>query len=177
MKITSQEPQAFRPHGRGETVILFSVAEYVFAASANAVREIRSIDSLSASASDISHAGVPKVRHVLRRSRKVYFVVDAGALFGLPPTRPTLVLVFRNLPIALLVDRIDRMETISILQALPAAFSGEERRWYRGLTLLDDCVVPVMNPAGLLTDAEGKLLEAATNNVAKPAEIQGVVSQ
>ncbi len=40
------------------------------------------------------------------------------------------------------------------LQAFPGAFCHEERDWYRGLTVLDQNVIPVVNPAGFLTAEE-----------------------
>ena len=52
-----------------------------------------------------------------------------------------------------LVDSTDRMAEISVLHALPQAFSGEERKWYRGLAVLDDNVVPVVNHKAFLSSA------------------------
>ena len=54
------------------------------------------------------------------------------------------------------------------LQALPAAFCHEERRWYRGLTVLDQVVVPVVNPAGFLTSDELFQLDAAASRLVAP---------
>ncbi|HKF25038.1 MAG TPA: hypothetical protein VKB24_03640, partial [Candidatus Acidoferrum sp.] len=62
---------------------------------------------------------------------------------------------------ALLVDGIEKMTTMSRLQALSHAFQGEERSWYRGLTALDQAVIPVVQPEGFLSLAELTLLETA----------------
>ena len=51
------------------------------------------------------------------------------------------------------------MTTMTRLQALPQAFCNEERTWYRGVTALDQNVVPVVNPEGFLSSEELALLE------------------
>ncbi len=53
------------------------------------------------------------------------------------------------------------MTTMTRLQALSHAFQGEERSWYRGLTALDQAVVPVVHPEGFLSLEELTLLETA----------------
>jgi chemotaxis signal transduction protein len=162
MRIAPSESSATRRTGRTEAVILFLVSGQMFAISASAIHEIRSTDSLSGTAIETAHPEVPKVRHRLRRGQKKYYVVNGCAHFGLPALRPTLVLILRSAPVALLVDRIDRMEAMSLLMALPHAFCGAERNWYRGVTLMDEEVVPVLNPSGFLTQQELSLLDAAT---------------
>ena len=62
---------------------------------------------------------------------------------------------------ALLIDGIDKMATMTRLQALPLSFCHEERQWYRGLTALDQSVVPVVKPEGFLSPEELALLDAA----------------
>jgi len=142
-----------------ETVILFFVARQMFAIAADSVQEIRSTDSLAGSANEMEQSEVPKVRHTIERNRRTYFVVNAGVHFNLPVTRPALVLILRELRVALLVDRIERMAEISAVYALPQAFSGSERRWYRGLAYVDDVVIPVVQPAGFLTLEEFQQLD------------------
>jgi chemotaxis signal transduction protein len=82
--------------------------------------------------------------------------------FGLRATPAALVFLLRNSRIALLVDGIEKMTTMTRLLALPGAFCNEERAWYRGLTVLDQNVVPVVNPAGFLSAEEISLLDAVT---------------
>jgi hypothetical protein len=55
------------------------------------------------------------------------------------------------------------MTTMTRLQALPQAFCNEERTWYRGVTALEQNVVPVVNPEGFLTPEEIALLEQFQN--------------
>jgi hypothetical protein len=71
------------------------------------------------------------------------------------------------------VDRIERMAEIAAIHALPRAFAGEERRWYRGLTYLEDHVIPVIQPSGFLTTDEFRSLDRATNAIAAPRHLEG----
>lgn len=156
-----------------ETVVLFVVAGQMFAIAAEAVQEIRSTDSLGGSAIEIDQIDIGKVRHTLERGHRTCFVVNAGMHFGLPVTRPALVLILRKLRVAVLIDRIDRMAEISAVHPLPLAFSGDERRWYRGLAQVDDLVIPVVQPDGFLTKQEFGALDAAVQGVAGQAPPEG----
>src|SRR5579863_557708 len=159
MKIAPSESQTGRRARRGEPIILFSIAGQMFAINANAIHEIRSSNSISAAVTEISPPVVPKVRHLLRRGNGVFFVVNGCAHFGLPASQAEHVVLLRNSRIALLVESIDRMSAMSVLMALPPGFSGPERRWYRGLTLISGDVVPVISPSGFLTEQELALLQ------------------
>lgn len=158
---------------RPETAVLFAVADCLFAVAADAVQEIRSTDSLAGSASEISDSPLAKVRHILERGRRSSYVVNAGIHFGLPVTRPALVLLLRQRRVAVLVDRIERMAEIPGVFPLPPAFAGPERRWYRGLTYLEDQIIPVVDPAGFLIEDDLHLLDRAAQPGAlrdEPAE-------
>jgi chemotaxis signal transduction protein len=154
--------------GKPEAVILFWVANQMFAIAAESVQEIRSTDGLAGAANEIDQEAVPKVRHILEWGRRTCYVVNAGVHFDLPVTRPTLVLILRRMRIAVLVDRIDRMTEIPAVYPLPRAFVGKERRWYRGLAYIDDSVIPVVEPSGFLSAEEFAALERAI----KPGESQ-----
>jgi chemotaxis signal transduction protein len=146
---------------RTEQIILFRVSGQVFAVSSASVQEVRSVESLSGVAVEINQPGLRKVRHVLRRGEKALYVINAAAHFGLPASSPALVFVLRKTRTALLVDGMDKMATMTRLQALPLAYCHEERNWYRGLTALDQNVIPVVNPEGFLTADEFALLDAS----------------
>jgi chemotaxis signal transduction protein len=161
MKIAPSEPRQGRRSSRSEPVILFSIAGQTFAINASAIQEIRTTDSISAAATEVSPAGIAKVRHRLRRGRKFFHVVNGCVHFGLPTSRPAQVVILRNYRIAVLVDSIDRMQTMTLLMALPPGFLGPERSWYRGITLVAENVVPVVNPSGFLTEQELAQLDAA----------------
>lgn len=168
----SQKAASRRP-GRPETVVLFTVASQMFAIAADAVQEIRSTDSLAGSAHEVNQIEIGKVRHTVERGRRTYFVVNAGMHFGLPVTRPMLVLILRKLRVAVLIDRIERMAEIAGLYPLPRAFSGDERRWYRGLAQVDDLVIPVIHPGGFLTDEEFRALDLAIGADAPEQQWEG----
>jgi chemotaxis signal transduction protein len=160
---------------RPETVVLFLVANQMFAIAADSVQEIRSTDSLAGAANEIEQPELPKVRHTIERGSRTYYVVNAGMHFGLPVTRPTLVLILRQLRTAVLIDRIERMTETSSLYPLPLAFTGEERRWYRGLTYVDDLVIPVVQPAGFLTPEDFRRLDRAGEAGASQHDMEGAV--
>lgn len=171
MKIAPSEPRRGRRTSRSEPVILFSIAGQAFAINASAIQEIRTTDSISAAASEVSVAAVTKVRHRLRRGRTTFHVVNGCVHFGLPASPPAQVIVLRNHRVAVLVDSIDRMETMSRLMALPPGFSGSERSWYRGITLIAENVVPVVSPTGFLTEHEMAQLDAATAGFSTGPEV------
>ena len=117
----------------------------MFAIAADAVQEIRSTDSLAGAANEIENPEVPKVRHTIERGGRTYYVVNAGAHFGLPVTRPALVLILRQFRAAVLVDRIDRMAEIPAVYPLPHRVHG------RGAALVSRPGLP-----GRLRDSRGR---------------------
>lgn len=146
---------------RSEQIIVFRVCGQLFAVSSASVQEVRSKDSLSGASVEITAPGLRKVRHVVRRGDKSLFLVNAALHFDLPFSPGTLIFVLRKTRTALLVDGIEKMTAMTRLQALPQSFYHEERRWYRGLTVLDQDVIPVVNPEGFLSQEDLALLDAA----------------
>ena len=146
---------------RAEQIILFRIGEQLFALSSSSVQEVRGADSLSGGANEITAPGLDKVRQFVRRGANTLFLVSGAAHFGLPARDGILAFVLRNTRTALLVDGIERMTTMTRLQALPLSFCHEERQWYRGLTALEQAVVPVVRPEGFLSDEELTMLDAA----------------
>ena len=146
---------------RSEQIILFRIGEQLFALSSSSVQEVRSADSLSGGAYEISAPGIDKVRQFVRRGANTLFLVSGAVHFGLSAPDGILAFVLRNTRTALLVDSIERMTAMTRLQALPLSFCSEERQWYRGLTALDQTVVPVVRPEGFLSDEELLMLDAA----------------
>jgi chemotaxis signal transduction protein len=175
MKIASQSAVKSRRTISSEPMILFRVAHQTFAIAAEAVQEIRSTDGLAGAAMEFEQLAVPKVRHTIERAHRTYYVVNAGAHFGLPVTRPMLVLILRQLRSAVLVDRIERMAHISAILPLPQAFTGQERKWYLGLAYIDDHVIPVIQPNGFLTPDEFKQLDCAARSRAADQQLERVV--
>jgi len=146
---------------RTEQIILFRAGGQLLAISSASVQEVRSVDSFAGSATEISAPGLRKVRHSVVRNNEMLYVVNGAIHFGLPITPAALVFVLRKTRTVLLVDGIENMSTMTHLQALPRAFCHEERQWYRGLTALDQSVVPVVKPEGFLTNEEIAQLDAA----------------
>ena len=146
---------------RSEQIILFRIGEQLFALSSSSVQEVRSADSLSGGAYEISASGIDKVRQFVRRGGNTLFLVSGAAHFGLSAPDGILAFVLRNTRTVLLVDSIEKMTAMTRLQALPLSFCQEERQWYRGLTALDQTVVPVVRPEGFLSDDELMTLDAA----------------
>jgi chemotaxis signal transduction protein len=176
MKIAAQEPAKSRRIRRSEAVILFTVANRLFAIAADSVQEIRSTDSLGA-ALEIEQQEIPKVRHTIERNHRTYFVVNACAHFGLRVVRPTLVLILRQIRVAVLVDKIERMTEISAIHALPRAFIGAECQWYRGLAYVEDQVIPVVSPTGFLTANEFERLDGAMAEAAPHQSFEGAIQR
>ncbi len=175
MKIASQDKAKSRRARHSEQVILFSAGARTFAIAADAVQEIRSTDSLAGAAIEMEQADVPKVRHLVERSRRTYFVVNACAHFGVRVTRPTLVLILRQVRVAVLVDSIERMVEVGAVHNLPKAFQGAEKNWYRGLAYLDDTVIPVINPTGFLTADEFARLDLAAKSIEVSEQLEGAL--
>jgi len=141
----------------GLAVILFTIGEQMFAIGASAVNEVQSLQGLTALGHQPRQFG--KVRHSLVREGRRYWVVDANIHFGMMPTHSSRVLLLNSSPVALKVDEIVRMTEIAKVLPLPQAFHGEERNWYVGLTLMENVVVPVINPEVLLSHFDLTALE------------------
>ncbi|MGA2427915.1 MAG: chemotaxis protein CheW [Candidatus Acidiferrum sp.] len=155
---------------RTEQIILFRVSGQLFAVSSASVQEVRSVDTLAGAAKEIAQAGLRKVRHIVQRGEHALYVVNGAMHFGLPPFAPALVFVLRRTRTALLVDGIEKMTTMTRLQALPQAFCNDERDWYRGVTAIDQTVVPVVKPEGFLTPDELFLLDSSLQPKESPTE-------
>jgi len=149
---------------RTEQIILFRASSEIFAISSGSVQEVRSVDSLAGTPVSVTEPSLKKVRHAIRRGDKNVYVVNTAIHFGLRPSATALIFLLRKSRVALLVDAIEKMTTMTRLQALPGAFCNEERTWYRGLTVLDQNVIPVVDPAGFLTSEELQSLDAATGS-------------
>ena len=149
------------PHARTEQIILFRCSTQIFAISSASVQEVRSVDTLAGSPVEIDESSLPKVRHMFRRGEQNLYVVNGALHFGLRPSPASLIFLLRRSRTALLIDGIEKMTSMSRLQALPLAYCHEERNWYRGLTALDQAVVPVVKPDGFLTSEDLFLLDAS----------------
>jgi chemotaxis signal transduction protein len=140
-------------------VILFVVGEHTFAILASAVIEIQALQEMQPL---MSHAfRYSKVHHTITRDGRRYWVVDANIHFSMMPTQSTRVLMLAETPVALKVDAIVRMAEMAKMLPLPDSFTGDERNWYLGLTLMNGTVVPVVNPSSFLSHFDMNALEAS----------------
>lgn len=160
-----------------EAVILFTVGPSHFAIAAGAVEEIRSVEGLAPFAPSFKLRSLARVKHTLERGKKTYFVVEAAAQFGIASPHDARLLLLRHAAVAVQVENVARMAEIATLHALPRAFTGDERRWYRGLAQIGEDVIPVVAPEAFLTAAEISLLQASLpKSAASEAEVkQGAV--
>jgi len=144
----------------GEPVILFAVGGYRFACPAAAVDEIRALDGLQPVSVGFAQSRLTRVKFSLERDGRTWYVVDANLHFRILPSKPSRLLLLRETRAGFLVDSIDRMAEIAAIRPLPRAFRGEERQWFRGLAVIGQDVVPVVNPAAFLSKAELAVIEA-----------------
>jgi chemotaxis signal transduction protein len=146
---------------RGEDVIVFHVGEMRLAIAARDVDEIRNMTGLVPRVPG-PDPRIAKVESILTRTKgtieQTFYVVNSAMHFGMHGAAPSRLLVLRDQPVALLADAIDRMMQVSELRALPQAFHGAERLWYRGLAVMDGKVIPMVEPGSFLGKEELDLL-------------------
>lgn len=151
-----------------EDVIIFHVGEMRFAIAAQDVEEIRNIEGLVARQFGLDPR-IAKVKATFTRTKgtsdRTYYVVNSAAHFNVTSASPTRLLVMRGHPVAVLADSVERMMQVSSLHALPHAFQGAERGWYRGLAVMDGKVVPMLEPSSFLRKEELALLAETSQAV------------
>jgi chemotaxis signal transduction protein len=167
MTPTKDHFQGSSRRGPREKVILFSVAEITFAISATAIEEIRELVGLEELPEEALVRRWAKVKHAFERQGHRYFAVDARVHFHTTHGQPSRLMVLRHVRAAVMVDAIEGMREIRLMQALPVAFVGEERDWYRGLTVIKGKVIPVVKPEAFLSKAEATLLNASIESAMK----------
>jgi chemotaxis signal transduction protein len=149
-------PARSRKAVQSESVILFGLGAITFAIPAREVDEIRDLAGLIPAG---VNAPSRNVKSRLVREGKTHWVIDGNEHFRMPASRSTRLLVLRNVPTAVLVDSIDRMAEIAVVLALPHAFQGDERSWYRGLAILQENAtaraVPLVNAESFARTATG----------------------
>jgi len=138
------------------SLILFRVDGFWLAIESQAVDEIREARDLQTL---LTPAASTKVRLSFRKHGVDYFVIDSCQHYRLTPTRMALLLVLRDLPVAIGAAEVDRMVEASAIDPLPWAFRGEERRWYKGLARLGATLLPVVDPESFLSADELEQLQ------------------
>ncbi|HET7841413.1 MAG TPA: chemotaxis protein CheW [Terriglobia bacterium] len=120
-------------------LILFWVGPYRLAIPATELKEIRQDSRLAC----LGQA------EVAPEKRDAESPLSVRALFQLSPKPGGCTLVLREQTLSLQVDRVERMIETCVIHNLPRAFQGEERLWFKGITLADDSVIPILNPKAL----------------------------
>jgi len=128
------------------------VGSHRFAIAANAIEEIRGAERLmplspGAGGSRVAH-------HTFDARGRRFLAVDAHLLLRIAEAPPQHILVLGGADVGVLVGTVDRMHDIREIFPLPFALRGEERRWYRGLALIDGQITPVLDPAVFLGSRE-----------------------
>jgi chemotaxis signal transduction protein len=148
---TARKKPLSRP---AHAAILFRLGAFSFLIAAEEVDEIRDIAGLQSVSMATMRTSVAKVKSTFKKSGQSYLVVDGSLHFQMMPSKATRLMLLRNQPVAVTVDSIDRMTEIGRILSLPKTFTGPERNWYRGLAIVNEKVIPVVNGKAFLTAAE-----------------------
>jgi chemotaxis signal transduction protein len=125
------------PHSRrGEPVVIFRLGSHRFLIASDEVEEIR----------DLRPGNLPSTIATRGNGRQIP-VIAADQIFGVPSARLEQVLVLKIRRVAVAIGRIEGMAELREIVALPQAFHGQERSWYRGLGLVRRQIMPVVNAA------------------------------
>jgi chemotaxis signal transduction protein len=76
-------------------------------------------------------------------------------------------LVLKARRVAVAISQIEGMAELREIVALPRGFHGQERSWYRGLGLVRQQIMPVVNAAIFVENAAGPPVAAAAAERAK----------
>lgn len=150
---------------QGESAILFAIGGFSFLITAEEVDEIRDMAGMQSVAAATMRTSVAKIKSTISKAGQTYFVVDGSLHFHMMPSKPSRLMLLRKQPVALAVDSIDRMTEIGRILPLPKAFTGPERNWYRGLSVVDEKVIPVVSGVAFLSAAEQVVAKAAVSHV------------
>ena len=141
-------------------MVLFYVGNCRFAIAADAVEEICGLTELTPLADGCGRSRA--IRHTFERRGKRLLAVDAHLHFRIAEASPQHILILRGVEVGVLIGAIDRMHEIQAVRRLPRGLSGEERKWYRGVTLIGREITPLVDPAGFLTHQRANRDAAAT---------------
>jgi chemotaxis signal transduction protein len=145
------------PHARrGEPVVIFRLGSQRFLIASAEVEEIR----------DLPQGNLPAT--VAARSHgKPIPVIAADRIFGVQSVRLEQLLVLKVRRVAVAISQIEGMAELREIVALPPGFHGQERSWYRGLGLVRQQIMPVVNAAIFVESASEPATPAA---MAEPAK-------
>jgi chemotaxis signal transduction protein len=123
---------------RGEAAVIFRAGGHRFIISSAEIAEVRDLQPGAS-------GRLPQV--IATRDFRQLPVVSADSVFGGRSAPPLQLLALAHRGVAVVIERIEGVTELREMVALPRAFYGPERRWYRGLALLEGKILPVVNAA------------------------------
>lgn len=145
------------PHSRrGEPVVIFRLGTQRFVIASAEVEEIR----------DLPPGNLPPAVATRGNGRPIP-VIAADRIFGVSSVKLEQLLVLKARRVAVAISQIEGMAELREIVALPRGFHGQERSWYRGLGLVRQQIMPVVNAAIFVENAAGPPVAAAAAERAK----------
>ena len=145
------------PHSRrGEPVVIFRLGTQRFVIASAEVEEIR----------DLPPGELPPAVAARGHGRPIP-VIAADRIFGVSSVKLEQLLVLKARRVAVAISQIEGMAELREIVALPRGFHGQERSWYRGLGLVRQQIMPVVNAAIFVENAAGPPVAAAAAERAK----------
>jgi chemotaxis signal transduction protein len=144
------------PSRRGEPVVIFRLGSQRFVIASAEVEEIR----------DLPPGNLPPSVAARGNGRPIP-VIAADRVFGVSPVKLEQLLVLKARRVAVAISQIEGMAELREIVALPRGFHGQERSWYRGLGLVRQQIMPVVNAAIFVEKAAGPPVAAAPAERAK----------
>ncbi|MGA2990114.1 MAG: chemotaxis protein CheW [Candidatus Korobacteraceae bacterium] len=124
---------------RGEAAVIFRAGGQRFIISSAEIAEVRDLQP--------SASGRLPRAIATRGNLRQLPVVWADSVFGVRSAAPLQLLVLAHRGVAVVIERIEGVTELREMVALPRAFHGPERRWYRGLARFEGKILPVVNAA------------------------------
>jgi len=132
------------PSRRGEPVVIFRLGSQRFIIASAEVEEIR----------DLPPGNLPPAVATRGNCRPIP-VIAADRIFGVSSVKLEQLLVLKARRVAVAISQIEGMAELREIVALPRGFHGLERSWYRGLGLVRQQIMPVVNAAIFVESAAG----------------------
>ena len=139
------------PHSRrGEPVVIFRLGSHRFVIASAEVEEVR----------DLHQGDLPPAIEARGNGGQLP-VIAADRIFGVQSAKLEQLLVLKVRRVAVAIGRIEGMAELREIVELPRGFHGQERSWYRGLGLVRQQIMPVVNAAIFVESASALPREAA----------------
>jgi len=149
---------------RGEPALVFRTGGHRFVISSAEIAEVRDLQA--------GTSGALPQWVIARGAAGMLRVVSADHIFGLRSAAQQQLLVLAHRGVAVGIERIENVTELHEIVALPRAFHGPERRWYRGLALLEGKIVPVVNGVIFAEAASVIAAQAASASAVRRPEVK-----